>query len=61
MRFVGVHYAISAEQRDGLLGQADDAANLGVGVLEGVDGANGPLVGRARLPASRGADTGENG
>ncbi len=28
MRFVGVHYAITAEQRDGLLGQADDAAKM---------------------------------
>lgn len=28
MRFVGVHYAITAEQRDGLLGQADDKAKM---------------------------------
>lgn len=28
MRFVGVHYTITAEQRDGLLGQADDAAKM---------------------------------
>jgi len=28
MRFVGVHYAITAEQRDGLLAQADDAKKM---------------------------------
>ncbi len=28
MRFVGVHYAITAAQRDGLLGQADDAKKM---------------------------------
>lgn len=28
MRFVGVHYAITADQRDALLGQADDAAKM---------------------------------
>ncbi len=28
MRFVGVHYAITAAQRDGLLGKADDAAKM---------------------------------
>lgn len=28
MRFVGVHYAITAEQRDGLLGKTDDAAKM---------------------------------
>ena len=28
MRFVGVHYAITADQRDGLLAQADDAKKM---------------------------------
>lgn len=28
MRFVGVHFAIAPEQRDGLLGQPDDAAKV---------------------------------
>ena len=28
MRFVGVHYAITAKQRDALLGAADDAAKM---------------------------------
>lgn len=28
MRFVGVHYAITADQRDGLLAQSDDAGKM---------------------------------
>ncbi len=28
MRFVGVHYAITAEQRDGLMGQGDDKKKM---------------------------------
>lgn len=46
MRFVGVHYAITAEQRDGLLGQADDAAKMDYfgGIEEAFDDEHGQVT-----------------
>ena len=46
MRFVGVHYAITAEQRDGLLAQADDAAKMDyfAGIEEAFDDEHGQVT-----------------
>jgi hypothetical protein len=49
MRFVGVHYAITAEQRDGLLGQPDDAAKMEYfgGIEEAFDEEHGQICDNA--------------
>ena len=49
MRFVGVHYAITAEQRDGLLGQANDAAKMEFfgGIEEAFDEEHGQICDNA--------------
>lgn len=49
MRFVGVHYAITAEQRDGLLGQADDAKKMDFfgGIEEAFDEEHGQICDNA--------------
>ena len=49
MRFVGVHYAITAGQRDGLLGQAGDAAKMDYfgGIEEAFDEEHGQICDNA--------------
>jgi len=46
MRFVGVHYAITAKQRDDLLGQSDDAAKMECfgGIEEAFDDEHGQVT-----------------